>query len=110
MGRLRAKTGMLLRQKQQILKKMTGMNFHNDSDIEAHLNRTFSKPSNEESEEPDEPEEQVRVIIMNGFTDQPAKRQRQKNPFLPDDEDESETKSENFEVIKNIDFKFKDVG
>jgi cell division protease FtsH len=114
LGKLRAKTGMLLRHKQQILKKMTGMNFHNDSDIEAHLNRTFSKPHYEESDEEktdDTTEEQVRVIIMNGFTDQPqGKRKRQKNPFLPDDEEESDTKSENFEVIKNIDFKFKDVG
>ena len=104
LGRLRAKTGMLLRQKQQVLKKMTGMNFHNDSDIEAHLNRTFSKPFDEE------PEEQVRVIIMNGFDTDQRKGQRQKNPFLPDDEEESDTKSENFEVIKNNDFKFKDVG
>lgn len=107
LGRLRAKTGMLLRQKQQLLKKMTGMNFHNDSDIEAHLNRTFSKPTDDEEPEPEE----VRFIIMNGFnTDQPGKRQRQKNPFLPDEEEESDTKSENFEVIKNNDFKFKDVG
>ena len=108
LGRLRAKTGMLLRQKQQLLKKMTGMNFHNDSDIEAHLNRTFSKPNEDEDEVPEE----VRFIIMNGFnTDQPGKKQRkrQKNPFLPEEE-ESDTKSENFEVIKNNDFKFKDVG
>ena len=87
---------------------MTGMNFHNDSDIEAHLNRTFSKPNEDEDEVPEE----VRFIIMNGFnTDQPGKKQRkrQKNPFLPDEE-ESDTKSENFEVIKNNDFKFKDVG
>lgn len=112
LSRLRAKTGMLLRQKQQMLKKMTGMNFHNDSDIEAHLNRTFSKPIDEN--EPDE-EEEVRVIIMNGFNPmkQPRQGQRQKNPFLPDFDEESEksdTKSENFEVIKNNDFKFKDVG
>ena len=113
LNRLRAKTGMLLRHKQQLLKKMTGMDFHNESDIEAHLNRTFSKPTNDEETEVEEIEveqpraEEVRVIIMNGF-DQPK---RNKNPFLPDDdESESDTKSENFEVIKNIDFKFKDVG
>ena len=111
LSRLRTKTGMLLRQKQQLLKKMTGMNFHNDSDIEAHLNRTFSKPTDED-EDLEEGEEEVRVIIMNGFN--PIKRQ--KNPFLPDSdfdsesESESDTKSENFEVIKNNDFKFKDVG
>ena len=107
LSRLRAKTGILLRKKQQMLKQMTGMNFHNDSDIEAHLNRTFSKASNDDDE--DEPRsEEVRFIIMNGFDEKPK---RNKNPFLPDDDDdESDTKSENFEVIKNIDFKFKDVG
>jgi len=112
LNRLRAKTGMLLRHKQQLLKKMTGMNFHNDSDIEAHLNRTFSKATNDEETEVEEirPEE-VRFIIMNGFEEKPKMN---KNPFLPDDDDEDESdndlKSENFEVIKNIDFKFKDVG
>lgn len=110
LNRLRAKTGMLLRKKQQILKQMTGMNFHNDSDIEAHLNRTFSKATNDEETEVEEiRSEEVRFIIMNGFNEKPK---RNKNPFLPDfdDDDESDTKSENFEVIKNIDFKFKDVG
>ena len=109
LSRLRAKTGTLLRQKQEVLKKMTGMNFHNDSDIEAHLNRTFRKPfdedEQEEDEEEDEEEEKVRVIIMNGFNPRPGN----KNPFLEDSHEESD-KSENFEVIKNIDFKFKDVG
>ena len=112
LNRLRAKTGMLLRHKQQLLKKMTGMNFHNDSDIEAHLNRTFSKATNDEETEVEEirPEE-VRFIIMNGFEEKP-KTKRNKNPFLPDDDDDDDDnlKSENFEVIKNIDFKFKDVG
>lgn len=109
LGRLRAKTGMLLRKKQQVLKDMTGMNFHNDSDIEAHLNRTFSKPVNHDDQEEhddEEEDEQVRVIIMNGFN----QRSGNKNPFLDDDPEESDLKSENFEVIKNIDFKFKDVG
>jgi cell division protease FtsH len=114
LGRLRTKTGALLRQKQQILKEKTGMNFHNDSDIEAHLNRTFSKPFDEDQDEYEEEEEEkeekenVRVIIMNGFNP----RSGNKNPFLDmDSEDEtSDLKSENFEVIKNIDFKFKDVG
>jgi cell division protease FtsH len=114
LNRLRAKTGMLLKHKQHLLKKMTGMNFHNDSDIEAHLNRTFNKPNdnydNNDDDDIDkpEPEEQVRVIIMNGFQDNPK---RNKNPFLPQsDDDEDSKKSENFEVIKNNDFKFKDVG
>ena len=108
LSRLRAKTGMLLRHKQQLLKKMTGMNFHNDSDIEAHLNRTFSKPFDEDDEKP---EEQVRVIIMNGFNPMRKGKENQ-NPFLPesDDSDDNDLKSENFEVIKNNDFKFKDVG
>jgi len=114
LGRLRAKTGMLLRHKQQILKKMTGMNFHNDSDIEAHLNRTFSKATNDEETEVEQTrDEEVRIIIMNGFDEKPKNKNRKqnRNPFLPDeDDDESDTKSENFEVIKNIDFKFKDVG
>jgi cell division protease FtsH len=109
LSKLRAKTGMLLRKKQQLLKETTGMNFHNDSDIEAHLNRTFNKPFEEEDEDLDE--ENVRVIIMNGFNP----RRGNKNPFLDDSDDsddseKSELKSENFEVIKNIDFKFKDVG
>ena len=109
LSRLRSKTGALLRQKQQILKEKTGMNFHNDSDIEAHLNRTFSKPFDEDEDEDEEEdkEENVRVIIMNGFNP----RSGNKNPFLDDSEDEeSDQKSENFEVIKNNDFKFKDVG
>ena len=101
LNKLRAKTGMLLRHKQQILKKMTGMNFHNDSDIEAHLNRTFSKPPNE-LDEPDR-EEQVRFIIMNGFNPMRGNGRDDKG-------DDSDLKSENFEVIKNNDFKFKDVG
>ena len=54
LNRLRAKTGMLLRHKQQLLKKMTGMNFHNDSDIEAHLNRTFNKPNNNDDSDDDD--------------------------------------------------------
>jgi cell division protease FtsH len=99
LSRLRAKTGVLLRYKQQMLKKMTGMNFHNESDIEAHLNRTFSKTTDEASEV-DEPEERVPYVIIK----------RSKNPFLDDDPDESKLKSENFQVMKNIDFKFKDVG
>jgi cell division protease FtsH len=108
LNRLRAKTGMLLRHKQQLLKKMTGMNFHNDSDIEAHLNRTFNKPTdNDDDDDIDKPEEQVRFIIMNGFQEKPK---RNKNPFLPPDDDEDSKKSENFQVIKNNDFKFKDVG
>ena len=110
LSKLRAKTGMLLRKKQQILKETTGMNFHNDSDIEAHLNRTFSKPfdhRDEKDEDEDEDEDKdVRVIIMNGFN----QRQSNRNPFLDDDSEENDQKSENFEVIKNIDFKFKDVG
>lgn len=94
LSRLRLKTGFLLRCKQQMLKKMTGMSFHNETDIEAHLNRTFSKSTDElESEE----------------TPPPFFIKRAKNPFL-DNSDESNLKSENFEVIKNIDFKFKDVG
>ena len=97
LGRLRAKTGMLLRKKQQLLKHMTGMNFHNDSDIEAHLNRTFSKPVNDDDDEepPTQPEEQVRFIIMNGFNQREGKgKQRNPNPFLDDDEsEESDTKS-----------------
>ena len=110
LNRLRSKTGSLLRQKQQILKEKTGMNFHNDSDIEAHLNKTFSKPFDEdedEYEDLEDKEENVRVIIMNGFNP----RTGNKNPFLDDmDSEESDQKSENFEVIKNNDFKFKDVG
>ena len=87
LSRLRSKTSFLLRHKQQMLKKMTGMNFHNESDIEAHLNRTFSKIA-------DDPEPPVFV-------------KRTKNPFLHNSEptDESNLKSENFQVIKNIDFK-----
>jgi len=107
LNRLRSKTGALLRQKQQILKEKTGMNFHNDSDIESHLNKTFSKPFDEDQDEYEDEEENVRVIIMNGFNP----RSGNKNPFLDDSEDEeNDLKSENFEVIKNIDFKFKDVG
>ena len=115
LNRLRSKTGALLRQKQQLLKEKTGMNFHNDSDIEAHLNRTFSKPFDEDEEDQEDQEDQdednekenVRVIIMNGFNP----RTGNKNPFLDDmDSEESDQKSENFEVIKNNDFKFKDVG
>jgi len=110
LNRLRAKTGMLLKHKQQLLKKMTGMNFHNDSDIEAHLNRTFNKPNNNDDSDDDDidkPEEQVRFIIMNGFQEKPK---RSKNPFLPDMDEDDPKKSENFQVIKNNDFKFKDVG
>ena len=108
LSRLRTKTGMLLREKQKILKEKTGMIFHNDSDIESHLNRTFSKLFDEEQDEyEDENDEQVRVIIMNGFN----QRSGNKTPFLHDSEDEeNDSKSENFEVIKNKDFKFKDVG
>jgi cell division protease FtsH len=108
LSKLRTKTGILLRHKQQILKKMTGMDFHNDSDIEAHLNKTFSKPFNEEETEEESVPEEVRVIIMNGFNE--MKPKRNKNPFLPDMDDDDSKKSDNFEVIKNNDFKFKDVG
>jgi hypothetical protein len=53
LSKLREKTGVLLRQKQRVLKQMTGMNFHNDSDIEAHLNRTFSKPDEDHGQDED---------------------------------------------------------
>ena len=87
LSRLRSKTGSLLREKQRILKETTGMNFHNDSDIEAHLNRTFSKPFDEEDDDEQDDaqeDEQVRVIIMNGFNQRSGKN---KNPFLQDEED-----------------------
>jgi cell division protease FtsH len=67
LARLRMRTGMLLRQKQEVLKEMTGMNFHNESDIDYHLRETF---------------------------DPPAKN----------------AKSEHFEVVKQKDFTFKQVG
>ena len=94
LSRLRAKTGILLRHKQRTLKQMTGMNFHNDSDIEAHLNRTFNKVDEPESDV-FEPAEVPYVI------------KRTKNPFV---EPSESLNSENFQVMKNIDFKFKDVG
>ena len=34
LARLRMRTGMLLRQKQEVLKDMTGLNFHNESDVQ----------------------------------------------------------------------------
>ena len=67
LARLRMRTGMLLRQKQEVLKDMTGMNFHNESDIDYHLRQTFDPP-------------------------------------------EKTAKSENFEVLKQKDFTFKNVG
>jgi outer membrane protein OmpA-like peptidoglycan-associated protein len=67
LARLRMRTGMLLRQKQEVLKEMTGMNFHNESDIDYHLRQTFDPP-------------------------------------------EKNAKSENFEVVKQKDFTFKNVG
>lgn len=81
-----------------MLKKITGMSFHNDSDIEAHLNRTFSKLVDEP--EADESEESSPPVYVK----------RAKNPFLDENSVESTLKSENFQVVKNIDFKFKDVG
>ena len=116
LSKLREKTGVLLRQKQRVLKQMTGMNFHNDSDIEAHLNRTFSKPHEDHGQDediqiPEVPEvqipEEVRFIIMNGFNQKKGSGQN-RNPF--DDDNDDDSKSENFQVIKNNDFKFKDVG
>ena len=41
LARLRMRTGMLLRQKQDVLKEMTGMNFHNESDIDYGDNDTM---------------------------------------------------------------------
>jgi cell division protease FtsH len=70
LSKLKLKTGLLLKQKQKVLKQMTGMDFHNDSDINVYLNQTFSK--------------------------------------FP--EEEREIKSENFNIIKQTDFTFKDVG
>ena len=67
LARLRMRTGMLLRKKQEVLKDMTGMNFHNESDIDSHLRETFDPP-------------------------------------------EKTAKSEHFEVIKQKDFTFKQVG
>ena len=108
LNKLRQKTGVLLRQKQRVLKQMTGMNFHNDSDIESHLNRTFTKPDEDHGQDEDIqiPEvqlpEEVRFIIMNGFN----QNKGQGGQGGKDDD----AKSENFQVIKNNDFKFKDVG
>ena len=67
LARLRMRTGMLLRQKQEVLKDMTGLNFHNESDIDLHLKQTFDPP-------------------------------------------EKKAKSEHFEVVKQKDFTFKQVG
>lgn len=72
LGKLRIRTSMLLKEKQRILKQMTGMDFHNDTDIEEHLQRTFSKP-----EEIDH---------------------------------EKVKKSENFEILRQNEFTFKDIG
>ena len=66
LARLRMRTGMLLRQKQEALKEITGMNFHNESDIDYHLRQTFDP--------------------------------------------EKTAKSEHFEVMRQKDFTFKNVG
>jgi len=66
LARLRMRTGMLLRKKQEVLKEMTGMNFHNESDIDFHLKETYDPYKN--------------------------------------------AKSEHFEVVKQTDFTFKNVG
>ena len=47
LARLRMRTGMLLQKKQVELKQMTGMNFHNDSDIEEYLKGLYDKPKEE---------------------------------------------------------------
>lgn len=102
LSKLRAKTNILLKHKQRMLKQLTGMNFHNDSDIEAHLNRTFSKPDEDEDENKEE--KQIRFIIMNGFN--PMRKNENQN----ENQNDENAKSENFQVIKNNDFTFKDVG
>ena len=102
LNKLRQKTGILLRQKQRVLKQLTGMNFHNDSDIESHLNRTFSKIDEDHGQDEDiQIPEEVRFIIMNGFNEKKGQDKRNQD---------DDSKSENFQVIKNNDFKFKDVG
>jgi cell division protease FtsH len=72
LARIRMRTSMLLKEKQKILKQMTGMDFHNDSDIDAHLNRTFSQPEEFQYTET--------------------------------------KKSEHFEIVRQHDFTFKDIG
>jgi cell division protease FtsH len=86
LARMRMKTGMLLKKKQQILKQRTGLDFHNDTHIENHLNKTFSDMN-------------LNIDYEDGIG------------FVIYGRSESkQAKSEHFEVIKQDKFTFKDVG
>ena len=92
LARMRMKTGMLLKKKQQILKQRTGLQFHNDTDIEKHLNRTFTNANDLNYED------SISFIIYPG------------NNFNSNSGLNTESKSEHFEVIKQNKFTFKDIG
>jgi cell division protease FtsH len=94
LARMRMKTGMLLKKKQQILKQRTGLDFHNDTDIEKHLNRTFDNMNVELDYE-----DGIGFILY-----------RNENGKGRNKDSDVESKSENFEVIKQNKFTFKDVG
>jgi cell division protease FtsH len=86
LAKMRMKTGMLLKKKQQILKQRTGLDFHNDTHIENHLNKTFSEMN-------------LNIDYEDGIG------------FVIYGRSESkQAKSEHFEVIKQDKFTFKDVG
>lgn len=66
LARLRMKTGMLLRKKQDVLKERTGMDFHNETHIEKYLNYSFTHP--EPFSQSELKSEHFEVIQQKDFT------------------------------------------
>jgi cell division protease FtsH len=88
----------LLIEKNRILKNITGLNFHNETQIDNYLNNGFNKINNNEENEENEDDEEDRYNMY----------------FIKKKQDKKENinsmKSENFEIIYNSDYNFSNVG
>ena len=68
LARLRMKTGMLLRKKQEVLKERTGIDFHNETHIEKFLNSSFTYPYPDADIQKEIKSDHFEVIQQRDFT------------------------------------------
>ena len=135
-NKIKLKANILLKHKQRILKDITGIDFHNDTVIESYMNNTFLKDAQKQEDEQVENNEyendneygyenkyndydidleSIPIKSNNPnikfiFYNPPSNKKNQKNQNEKEKNVNKNKKSENFEVIKNNDFKFKDIG
>jgi len=112
----------LLKNKNELLKNISGLNLHSDKDINNYLNNMVNNKNfqddNDNDEDPDFEEDVDDIDDEEIDYNNPINRQQPRfriiiTPNGPQSElkkDDSNFKSENFEIVKNSSFSFKDVG